>query len=104
MPEILADADYQDLGAQSGGRVVPPPHRKFKQNAPDRYEELYERQHQAHPSRRIRVERGIARPAALTRTRIRARAVCQIALDAAHRHPQVPHQLIPLRPPGRGDR
>ncbi|MGW4538565.1 hypothetical protein ACWEOP_11880 [Streptomyces chartreusis] len=36
--EILADAGYQGLGAQTGGRVVTPPHRKFKKNAPDWYE------------------------------------------------------------------
>ncbi|MEU8806273.1 hypothetical protein ACN6K5_005136 [Streptomyces violaceoruber] len=52
--EILADADYQGLGAQTGGRVVtPPPHRKFKKNAPDWYEEMCERQRKAHSSRRI---------------------------------------------------
>nr|WP_252981081.1 transposase family protein [Streptomyces chartreusis] len=28
--EILADAGYQGLGAQTGGRVSTPPHRKFK--------------------------------------------------------------------------
>ncbi|MER6819192.1 MULTISPECIES: transposase family protein [Streptomyces] len=28
--EILADAGYQGLGAQTGGRVITPPHRKFK--------------------------------------------------------------------------
>ncbi|MFE6787854.1 hypothetical protein ACFVFF_36945 [Streptomyces sp. NPDC057680] len=33
--EILADAGYQGLGAQTGGRVVTPPHRKFKKNPPD---------------------------------------------------------------------
>ncbi|MFG3295253.1 transposase family protein [Streptomyces sp. NPDC048179] len=32
--EILADAGYQGMGAQTGGRVVTPPHRKFKKNAP----------------------------------------------------------------------
>ncbi|MEV7387917.1 MULTISPECIES: transposase family protein [unclassified Streptomyces] len=32
--EILADAGYQGMGAQTGGRVVTPPHRKFKMNAP----------------------------------------------------------------------
>ncbi|WP_307129293.1 transposase family protein [Streptomyces aurantiacus] len=32
--EILADAGYQGLGAQTGGRVMTPPHRKFKKNAP----------------------------------------------------------------------
>ncbi|MGW8358763.1 transposase family protein [Streptomyces wedmorensis] len=58
--EILADAGYQGLGARTGGRVVTPPHRKFKKNAPDWYEETYERQRKAHSSRRIRVEHGIA--------------------------------------------
>lgn len=58
--EILADAGYQGLGAQTGGRVVTPAHRKFKKNAPDWYEEMYERQRKAHSSRRIRVEHGIA--------------------------------------------
>ncbi|MEU3991188.1 transposase family protein [Streptomyces platensis] len=58
--EILADAGYQGLGAQTGGRLVAPPHRKFKKNAPDWYEEMYERQRKAHSSRRIRVEHGIA--------------------------------------------
>lgn len=58
--EILADAGYQGLGAQTGGRVVTPPHRKFKKNAPEWYEEMYERQRKAHSSRRIRVEHGIA--------------------------------------------
>ncbi|MFB7026559.1 MULTISPECIES: transposase family protein [unclassified Streptomyces] len=33
--ELLADAGYQGLGAQTGGRVITPPHRKFKRNAPD---------------------------------------------------------------------
>jgi hypothetical protein len=58
--EILADAGYQGLGAQTGGRVVTPPHCKFKKNAPDWYEEMYERRRKAHSSRRIRVEHGIA--------------------------------------------
>ncbi|MCX4562171.1 transposase [Streptomyces phaeochromogenes] len=58
--EILTDAGYQGLGAQTGGRVVTPPHRKFKKNAPDWYEEMHERQRKAHSSRRIRVEHGIA--------------------------------------------
>ncbi|MFD8237424.1 transposase family protein, partial [Streptomyces sp. NPDC059696] len=58
--EILADAGYQGLGAQTGGRVVTPPHRKFKKGAPDWYEEMHERQRKAHSSRRIRVEHGIA--------------------------------------------
>ncbi|MCL3992060.1 transposase [Streptomyces lavenduligriseus] len=58
--EILADAGYQGLGTQTGGRVVTAPHRKFKRNAPDSYEERYERQRKAHSSRRIRVEHGVA--------------------------------------------
>ncbi|MFJ3941781.1 transposase family protein [Streptomyces parvus] len=58
--EILADAGYQGLGVQTGGRVVTPPHRKFKKDAPDWYEEVHERRRKAHSSRRIRVEHGIA--------------------------------------------
>ncbi|MFF5924323.1 transposase family protein [Streptomyces flavochromogenes] len=58
--EILADAGYQGLGAQTGGRVVTSPHRKFKKDAPDWYEEMHERRRKAHSSRRIRVEHGIA--------------------------------------------
>ncbi|MGQ4352853.1 transposase family protein [Streptomyces drozdowiczii] len=58
--EVLADAGYQGLGAQTGGRVVTPRHRKFKKNAPDWYEEVHERRRKAYPSRRIRVEHGIA--------------------------------------------
>lgn len=58
--EILADAGYQGLGAQTGGRVVTPPHRTFKKNAPDWYEEMYERRRKAHSPRRIRVQHGIA--------------------------------------------
>ncbi|MFH9697936.1 transposase family protein [Streptomyces globisporus] len=57
--EILADAGYQGLGAQTGGRVVTPPHRKFKKNPSEWYEEMHERQRKAHSSRRIRVEHGI---------------------------------------------
>ncbi|WP_369032856.1 transposase family protein [Streptomyces adonidis] len=58
--EILADAGYQGMGAQTGGRVVTPPHRKFKKNAPAWYEERLEQQREAHSSGRIRVEHGIA--------------------------------------------
>ncbi|MGW2426854.1 transposase family protein [Streptomyces sp. NPDC001709] len=58
--EILADAGYQGIGAQTGGRVVTPPHRKFKKNTPAWYEERHELQRKAHSSRRIRVEHGIA--------------------------------------------
>ncbi|MGW8955952.1 transposase family protein [Streptomyces sp. NPDC055709] len=57
---ILADAGYQGLGAQTGRCVVTPPHRKFKGNAPDWYDEMYERRRKVHSSRRIRVEHGIA--------------------------------------------
>lgn len=53
--EILADAGYQGLGARTGGRVATPPHRKFKKNPPDRYEEIHGRRRKAHSSRRIRV-------------------------------------------------
>ncbi|MGW3304352.1 transposase family protein [Streptomyces rubiginosohelvolus] len=45
--EILADAGYQGLGARTGGRVVAPPHRKFKKNAPHWYEEMHKRQRKA---------------------------------------------------------
>ncbi|MEU9573124.1 transposase family protein [Streptomyces massasporeus] len=58
--EILADAGYQGMGAQTGGRVVTPPHRKFKKSPPAWYEERHELQRKAHSSRRIRVEHGIA--------------------------------------------
>ncbi|WSV18541.1 transposase family protein [Streptomyces prunicolor] len=58
--EIPADAGYQGLGAQTGGRAVTPPHRKFKKNAPDWHEEMHERQRKVHSSRRIRVGHGIA--------------------------------------------
>ncbi|MFC8248487.1 hypothetical protein [Streptomyces chartreusis] len=37
--EILADADYQSTGVQTGGRAVTPPHRKSKKNAPAWHEE-----------------------------------------------------------------
>ncbi|MFD3537691.1 hypothetical protein [Streptomyces sp. NPDC058664] len=57
--EILADAGHQGLGAQTGGRVVATPHRKFK-NPPDWYEESRERRRKAHSSRSIRGEHGIA--------------------------------------------
>ncbi|WP_420715594.1 transposase family protein [Streptomyces sp. SBT349] len=57
---MLADAGYQGLGAQTGGRVITPPHRKFKKDAPDWYEEMHGRQRKAHSSQRIRVEHGIA--------------------------------------------
>ncbi|MEV6996030.1 transposase [Streptomyces sp. NPDC093228] len=49
--EILADAGYPDLSAQTGGRVVTPPGRKFKRNPPEWYEEMHEPQRKAHSSR-----------------------------------------------------
>ncbi|WP_225860774.1 transposase family protein [Streptomyces triticiradicis] len=58
--EILTDVGYQGMGAQTGGRVVTPPHREFKKNAPAWYEERHEPQRKTHSSRRIRVEHGIA--------------------------------------------
>lgn len=60
--EILADAGYQGLGTQTGGRVITPPHRKFKKNGPEACEETHERRRKAHSSRRIRVEHGTASP------------------------------------------
>ncbi|MET7379872.1 hypothetical protein ABZT08_13775 [Streptomyces sp. NPDC005526] len=54
------DQAVAGMGAQTGGRVVTPPHRKFKKNAPGWYEERHELQRKAHSSRRIRVEHGIA--------------------------------------------
>lgn len=45
--DILADAGYQGLGARTCGRVVTPPHCKFKKNAPERYEEKHKRQRKA---------------------------------------------------------
>lgn len=57
---VLADAGYQGLGAQTGGQVITPPHRKFKKNAPAWWEETFTRRRRAHASHRIRVEHGIA--------------------------------------------
>ncbi|NEA26253.1 transposase family protein [Actinomadura bangladeshensis] len=58
--QILADAGYQGLGAETAGQVVTPPHRKFRKSAPAWYEELYAAQRHVHCVRRIRVEHGIA--------------------------------------------
>ncbi|MGY9071322.1 hypothetical protein [Streptomyces sp. CAS3] len=41
--------------------MVTPPHRKFKKNVPDRYEEMHERQRKAHSSRRIRASNTASR-------------------------------------------
>ncbi|MFE3169446.1 transposase family protein [Streptomyces sp. NPDC059224] len=81
---------YQGLGAQLGGRVVTPPHRKFKKNAPDWYEEIYERERKAHSSRRIRVEHGIAH---LKNWRAPARHLDRREHErhrSSHRRPAVP--------------
>lgn len=40
--EIPADAGHQGHGARTGGRVVTPPHRTFRKDAPDRYEGMRE--------------------------------------------------------------
>ncbi|MFE5940741.1 transposase family protein [Streptomyces sp. NPDC056470] len=105
--EILADAGYQGLGAQTGGRVVTPPHRKFKKNPPEWYEEIYERQCKAHSSRRIRVEHGIAhlknwrarRPPRPTRAHERHDpSRRQPALTPADRHPHGPAGTMITRP------
>ncbi|WP_405524371.1 transposase family protein [Streptomyces canus] len=48
------------MGAHTGGRVVTSPHREFKKNASAWYEERHEQQREAHSSRRIHVEHGIA--------------------------------------------
>ncbi|MFD9865602.1 transposase family protein [Streptomyces alboflavus] len=57
---ILADAGYQGLGAQTGGQVITPPHRKFKKNAPPWWKETFTQRRKDHSLRRIRVEHGIA--------------------------------------------
>ncbi|MBA8931332.1 hypothetical protein BC739_008579 [Kutzneria viridogrisea] len=57
--QILADAGYQGLGAQTRGAIVTPPHRKFRRNPPAWYEKHYSAQRKAHSSQRIRVEHGI---------------------------------------------
>ncbi|MER6838446.1 transposase [Streptomyces cellulosae] len=46
--------------AQTSGRVLTPPHRKFKKDTPDWYKEIRERQRKAQSSRRIRLEHSIA--------------------------------------------
>ncbi|MGW1193363.1 hypothetical protein ACWD43_36345, partial [Streptomyces sp. NPDC002559] len=58
----LADAGRQDPGAPTVGRVVTPPHRKSEKDAPDWYEEMYERQRKVPSSHHIRVEHSIACP------------------------------------------
>ncbi|MFD8229269.1 hypothetical protein ACFV16_34710 [Streptomyces massasporeus] len=58
--QILADAGCQGMGAQTGGRVVTPAHRKFRKNPRAWCEERCELQRKARSSRRIRVEHGIA--------------------------------------------
>ncbi|MFC4329512.1 hypothetical protein ACFPC0_17250 [Streptomyces andamanensis] len=57
--EILADTGCQGPDAQTGGRVIMPPHRKFMKNSREWHEDTHERQCEAHSSRRIPVEHGI---------------------------------------------
>lgn len=57
-PASCAEMPSQS-GTQTGGHVVTPAHRKFKQ-APDWYEEMHHHQPKAHSSRRIGGEHGIA--------------------------------------------
>ncbi|MFE5520705.1 hypothetical protein ACFQ9Q_23715 [Streptomyces virginiae] len=57
--EIPAEATGQGLGTLTGGRVVTPVHRKFKKNPPVVRGDLPTTA-QAHWSRRIRFEHGIA--------------------------------------------
>lgn len=60
--ELLADAGYQGLGAQTLGAVITPPHRRRKAKLPqmDWLETLHAAERKRHSSRRIRVEHGIA--------------------------------------------
>ena len=58
--QVLADAGYQGLGAETCGAVVTPPHRKFRKNPPTWYEQHHAAQRTAHSRRRVRVEHGIA--------------------------------------------
>ncbi|WP_280370157.1 transposase [Nocardia wallacei] len=48
------------MGAQTGGAVITPPHRKFRRNPPAWYEQLHREQCRAHFRLRIRVEHAIA--------------------------------------------
>ena len=59
--QILAAAGNQDLGAETAGQVVTPPHRKFR-DAPAWNEELHADRRHAHSVQRIRVDHGIAHP------------------------------------------
>ncbi|WP_229686959.1 transposase, partial [Longimycelium tulufanense] len=94
--QILADAGYQGLSAQTGGQVITPPHRKFRKNPPHWYIQAHAQQCRDHSSRRIRVEHGIAhlknwrtltrhlgRPAILEDT---VRAVAGLLSDHQHTH------------------
>ncbi|MGW8707296.1 transposase family protein [Streptomyces sp. NPDC055752] len=57
--EVLADAGYQGLGAQTGGRVITPPHRKSSRRTPRTgTKKCTHASAKAHSSRRIRVEHG----------------------------------------------
>ncbi|MGW7003176.1 hypothetical protein ACWGCW_10190 [Streptomyces sp. NPDC054933] len=58
--EILADTNYQGLGAQTRGQVATSRYRKLRNNPPRWFEQNHAAQCTQHPSRRIRVENGIA--------------------------------------------
>jgi DDE superfamily endonuclease len=60
--ELLADASYQGLGAQTLGAVITPRPRRRKARLPqlDRLEAAHAAERKHHASRRIRVEHGIA--------------------------------------------
>jgi len=59
-PPGEACRSFAEARAHTGGRVVTPPNRQSKKNAPDWHEEIHDRQRKAHSARRIRVEHGIA--------------------------------------------
>jgi hypothetical protein len=75
-----------------------PPHRKFKKNAPDWYEEMYERQHKAHSSRRNRVKHGIAprhQP-----VQVRQQPCCPTAVGVLYPRPlPAPSEVVPAACP-----
>ncbi|WP_307160868.1 transposase [Streptomyces rishiriensis] len=66
--EIFTDACYRAVRARSGGRVMTPPHRKFKKSAHTWYGERREFQAAVHPSRRIDIVQAVAGPLSHHRT------------------------------------
>ena len=65
---------------------------EFKKDAPGWYEEMYERQRKAHPSRRIRVEHGIVPSQELAGTRS----------PRAHERHRPSHRRLPVPSADRG--